>query len=39
MAKKKASRQEKNEHPRGLHAYGGHDDASYHVLHALYITG
>lgn len=38
MAKKKQA-DRKDADPRGLHAYGGHDDASYHVLHALYIFG
>ena len=39
MAKKKSKQTEKDADPRGLHADGGHDDASYHVLHALYIFG
>ena len=40
MAKQKESKQtEENRPSRGLHAYGGHDDASYHILHALYISG
>lgn len=36
---RKSKQTEKDADPRGLHADGGHDDASYHVLHALYIFG
>ena len=43
MAKQKESRQKKMDVrvdgcPRRLYADGGYDDASYHILYALYIA-
>lgn len=37
MAKKKVQ-DRKSRDPRRLHPYGGYDDASYHLLHALYFS-
>lgn len=37
MAKKKVQ-DRKSPDPCRLHPYGGYDDASYHLLHALYFS-
>ena len=36
---KGGGKQKEKRRPRRLHPYGGHDDASYYVLHALYLFG
>ena len=39
MAKKKMSKQKKmSSRVDFTHSYGGHDDASYHILHAVYYS-